>query len=174
MRRGSLRAHGAVTPTTLRAGPCQARSLRLHAGERSGPLTRRCAGWLAQDTSEHDSWICTHPRAVSAAQQKSPTFLIFAAASLDPCLHANEKPYDDSFDLSLASVVTNITTAKPALRGGLLPPSPPAEKAPATIAQYRASNPQGSEHYEECIGAKKHLVRALPHTGPPRSNPSGK
>jgi len=23
---------------------------------------RRFAGWLAQDTSEHDSWICTHPR----------------------------------------------------------------------------------------------------------------
>src|SRR6516164_10244472 len=62
MRRGSLRAHGAVTPTTLRAGPCQARSLRLHAGERSGPSIRRYAGWLAQDTSEHDSWICTHPR----------------------------------------------------------------------------------------------------------------
>src|SRR6516225_1371752 len=62
MRRGSLRAHGAVTPTTLRAGPCQARSLRLHAGERSGPSIRRYAGWLAQDTSDHDSWICTHTR----------------------------------------------------------------------------------------------------------------
>src|SRR6516165_5432626 len=59
MRRGSLRAHGAVTPTTLRAGPCQARSLRLHAGQRSGPSIRRFADWLAQDTSEHDSWICT-------------------------------------------------------------------------------------------------------------------
>jgi hypothetical protein len=28
--------------------------------------------------------------------------------------------------------------------------------------------------YEGCIGAKKHLVRAGPRTGRPRSNPSGK
>src|SRR5262249_31093184 len=37
-------------------------SASLTIGERSGPSIRRFAGWPAQDTSEHDSWICTHPR----------------------------------------------------------------------------------------------------------------
>src|SRR5262249_33893524 len=54
---GFLRAHQAATPPSLSAGPCQARLLRLHAVEGSGPSIRRFAGWLAQDISEHDSRI---------------------------------------------------------------------------------------------------------------------
>jgi hypothetical protein len=34
--------------------------------------------------------------------------------------------------------------------------------------------PSTARTYEEFVGAKKHLVRAAPHTGAPRSNPSGK
>src|SRR5215831_9300183 len=53
--------------------PVSSACLTITRWQRSGPSIRPYAGWLAQDTSEHDSWICRQPsRAASPSLLGGP------------------------------------------------------------------------------------------------------
>jgi hypothetical protein len=78
---GFPRAHQAATPPSLSAAPCAC--LTITRWRAIWTSIRRSAGWLAQDTSEHDSWICTHP-SPSASHWTRTTCCSARSPTLEP------------------------------------------------------------------------------------------